>query len=91
MKYKSNTNPLKMSRKDAVIMRKFTNACWVMHENGMATHERHNIFCDCVTEAQNLRADLTPEQKAKANLKAQDIFVKKVIRDYPEWFEGKVL
>lgn len=84
-------NILKTSRKDKVRKRKFENACWIMHEKGMATHERHNIFCDCVTEARDLRTNMTPEQKVKSGLKAQEIFVEKVIRDYPKWFDGVVL
>ena len=94
MKYKSKDSRIdimKTSRKDKVRMRKFKNACWIMHEKGMATHERHNIFTDCVTQATKSRTSMTPEQKVKSNLKAQDIFVQKVVHDYPDWFKGKIL
>ncbi len=81
---------MKSERKRKQIMRKFKNVCMVMKNKGMEVHERHNIFCDCVTQARNelKNKDLTDEQKVKMNLRAQEIFIEKELAKNPSWYEG---
>jgi len=77
-------NLLRTSRKQKQIMRKFRNVCWILHKNGMGPPERHNIFVECLNKAQE-----SINKKSVAQLKAQELFIDRVIEDYPDWLEGK--
>lgn len=82
----------KSARKRKTIMRKFKNVCWILHEDGMGVQDRHNIFCDCVTQAQSESIKIdpkNPDKKQISNLRAQELFIVKAINDNFELFKGK--
>lgn len=82
---------MKSLRKQKALLRKFKNACWVLHEKGMSVEDRHNIFCDCVDRANTKRRNSTEEELKNGNFLAQQYFIEAVVRDYAEWFEGAKL
>ena len=87
--------PSKSERKRRQVWRQFKNACYIMDENGMEVHERHNMFVDCVNEAKaRVQAPATNDQekiKKHFNLNAQYLFVQKALEKYPDWFKGRAL
>jgi len=81
----------KSARKRKAVMRKFKNVCWILHESGMGTTERHNLFCDCVTLAKKElgQSKSDSEKKKMGNLRGQEIFIAKAINENFELFKGK--
>lgn len=81
----------KSQRKRNAIMRKFKNVCWILHEADMSLQDRHNIFCECVTQANletsKVRMDL--KDKKVWNLRAQEIFIARMINENFKLFKGK--
>jgi len=83
--------PWKSARKRKASMRKIKNVCWSVQERGRDTKERHNIFCDCVTQAlEELGQSKNDSEKKKmGNLRGQEIFIAKAINENFELFKGK--
>ena len=82
------------------ILRRFRNVCWVLHNKGMSIEERHNIFVECMSLANDMTS-LDVGQPSRKNdsekikqvredrqYMAQKLFVERMVVEKKDWFQG---